>query len=180
MIAGSLAALALGLVGQTVCFVSTQASYARGDTVTPLWCMVAQALGCLVLCGGAVVLWDAASLVRAVAGAYAVATLAGGLLLLVGVARQSPGLLSRLGAAGVRIGAGVTVMALPVHFVSMVMQNVWPGRVGSAAALVAGSVVGLAVFLGTQHLLRSPELAWWRTGLSRRRPAHDPVEEAVP
>jgi putative peptidoglycan lipid II flippase len=180
MISGSLAALALGLVGQTVCFVSTQAAYARGDTVTPLWCMVAQAIGCLVLCGGAVVLWDAASLVRAVAGASAVATLAGGLLLLVGVARQSPGLLGRLGAAGVRIGAGVAVMVLPVHFVSMALQDVWPGRTGSAAALVAGSAVGLAVFLGTQHLLRSPELAWWRTGLSRRRPARDTVEEAVP
>ena len=63
-------------MGQTVCFVSTQASYARGDTVTPLWCMVAQALGCLVLCGGAVVMWDATALVSAVAAAYAVATLA--------------------------------------------------------------------------------------------------------
>ena len=100
------------------------------------WCMVAQALGCLVLCGGAVVLWDATALVNAVAAAYAVATLAGGLLLLGGVARRSPDLLGRLGAATVRIAAGVAVMALPVHFVSIALQDAWPGRSGAAAALV--------------------------------------------
>jgi putative peptidoglycan lipid II flippase len=179
MISGSLAALALGLVGQTVCFVSTQASYARGDTVTPLWCMVVQALGCLVLCGGAVVLFDATALVNAVAAAYAVATLAGGLLLLGGVARHSPDLLGRLGAATVRIGAGVAVMALPVHFVSIALQDAWPGRSGAAAALVVCGLTGLALFLATEHLLRSPELAWWRAGLSRGRSGREPVEEPV-
>ena len=35
MLSGSLAALSLGLVGQTCFFVATQAAYARGDTRTP-------------------------------------------------------------------------------------------------------------------------------------------------
>lgn len=179
MIAGALAALAIGLVGQTVCFVSTQAAYARGDSRTPLWCMGAQALLCLVLCGGAVVLWDGADLVRAVAAAYAAATLTGGLLLLVGVARRFPRLLGRLGAAAVRIGAGVVVMALPVYFVSSALQSVWSGRAGSAAALVVGTTIGLTLFLGTEHLIRSPELSWWRTGLTRGRALPDQVEEPV-
>ena len=40
MIAGSLSALAIGLVGETLFVIATQASYARGDARTPLiqWC----------------------------------------------------------------------------------------------------------------------------------------------
>ena len=53
MLSGSLAALSLGLVGQTCFFVATQAAYARGDTRT-LVSMAIQAAVCLALCTGAV------------------------------------------------------------------------------------------------------------------------------
>jgi peptidoglycan biosynthesis protein MviN/MurJ (putative lipid II flippase) len=170
----------VGLVGQTVCFVATQASYARGDTVGPLWCMAAQTVGCLILCATAVLLWDGPALVPRVAAAYAVATLAGGLLLLVMVARRSVDLLRRLGAAAVRIGAGVAVMAVPVRLCAGALQHAWPGREGSAVVLLVCSPLGIALFLAVEHLIRSPELAWWRAGLTRRRPERDRVEEPVP
>ncbi len=49
MIAAGLAALALGLVGETTFYVTTQAAYARGDTRTPLVSMALQAGVCLTL-----------------------------------------------------------------------------------------------------------------------------------
>jgi hypothetical protein len=70
-------------------------------------------------------------------------------------------------------------MALPVYFVSSALQSVWSGRAGSAAALVVGTTIGLTLFLGTEHLIRSPELSWWRTGLTRGRALPDQVEEPV-
>ena len=53
MIASALTVLALGLAGQTLFFIGTQASYTRGDTGTPLRSMVLQSAVCLVLCGAA-------------------------------------------------------------------------------------------------------------------------------
>ena len=65
MISGSLAALALGLVGQTVCFVSHPGVLrARGHRSPRCGAWSRRRCGCLVLCGGAVVLWDATALVQ--------------------------------------------------------------------------------------------------------------------
>ena len=49
MVAGSLSALALGLVGETLFVISTQAAYARGDARTPLRSMVLQGVVCVAL-----------------------------------------------------------------------------------------------------------------------------------
>ena len=97
MISGSLAALAVGLVGQALCFVATQGSYSRGDTRTPLYCMTVQSvlLPAAVRCGRADL--GRTALVTAVAAAYAVATLAGGLLLVVSMSRARAGATCWLG-----------------------------------------------------------------------------------
>jgi putative peptidoglycan lipid II flippase len=178
MIAGSLAALAVGLVGQALCFVATQGSYSRGDTRTPLYCMTVQSVLCLLLCGAAVLIWDGPPLVTAVAAAYAVATLAGGLLLVVSMSRASGSdLLARLVASAMRIGVGIAVMAVPVKLVTVVLVDSLPGRGGDALALALGSLTGIVVYLVLERLLRSPELAWWISGLRRRRTPEPPAEE---
>ena len=178
MIAGSLAALAVGLVGQSLCFVATQGSYSRGNTRTPLGCMAVQALLCLLLCGGAVVIWDGPPLVTAVAAAYGVATLAGGLLLVVLMSRSNGSdLLARLLVSGLRVGVGIAAMAVPVRLLALLLTNALPGRVGDALALTVGSVVGLVVYVAVERLLRSPELAWWVSGLRRRRTPEPEAEE---
>jgi hypothetical protein len=54
-----------------------------------------------------------------------------------------------------------------------------PGRAGTVLALLVGSLVGLAVYLAVQLLLRSPELASLRSGV-RRTPHAQPAEGALP
>jgi putative peptidoglycan lipid II flippase len=77
MITASIAALALGLIGQTIFFVSTQAAYSRGDTRTPLRSMFLQAAICLAICAVSPFVPDAS--LNAVLGAsFAVGSLAAG------------------------------------------------------------------------------------------------------
>jgi putative peptidoglycan lipid II flippase len=177
MISASLAALSVGLVGQVACFVTTQASYARRDSRTPLRAMVVQALVCLVLCGGAVVIWDGPALVKAVSAAYAVASLAGALLLLLMVARKGEDLLPRLASAGARILVGCAVMGLAVAAIAALLERLVPGRAGSAAAIGVGSIAGILLYVVVARLLVSPELAWWVAGLRRSTPAVGAEEE---
>ena len=108
MLSGSLAALSLGLVGQTCFFVATQAAYARGDTRTPLVSMAIQAAVCLALCTGAALSSSGEVAVVLLGGSYAVASLVGGGHLLRRVlvvhAGGGHGLLRSFGA-GARRGA---------------------------------------------------------------------------
>lgn len=170
MISGALAALAIGLVGQTITFTSTQASYADGDVSTPLRCMRLQALICAVLCAGAVLFRDGPALVGVLALAYALSILAGGFVLLVGIVRGWPSVGSRLRAFALRVAAGALLMAGPVLGTSLLAQHLVPGRPGQLAAVGGGTFVGAATYVVVQRLLRSPELAWWASGLRRRSP----------
>ena len=163
MIAGALSALALGLIGQTVFFILTQACYATGNTAVPLRCMAIQAAVCLVLGACAVAMTQGPSLVHAVAGAYAVASLVGGGCLLV---RTVPVSVRKALAWTGRAVAAVVVMVPSVLSVTALAEAAIPGRGGSIAALIAGSMVGVTVFVGVQALFRASELRWLRTGLS--------------
>ena len=168
MISGSLAALAIGQLGQTAAFLCTQTFYARGDTRTPMLCMAGQALCCALFCGVAVVLSHGTALLPAVASAYAGATVLGGTAQLLLVVRPTRLLLARLGPALARVLLGIVVMAGPVRLALVGLRGVAPGREGSLVALVGASLVGLAVFGGVQRLLRAPELGWWASGLRSR------------
>jgi putative peptidoglycan lipid II flippase len=168
LIAGALGAVALGMVGQTAFFVTTQASYARGDTRTPLACMVVQALACLVLCTAAVAATTGPSLVRWLAAAYAVASLLGGATLMVRMLRGTGVGIGRVLRSVARVLVGVAAMAPAVHWVAVTSQASVDGRAGWALGLLLGSLVGLGVFLSVQMLLRSPELGWLRSGFTRR------------
>jgi putative peptidoglycan lipid II flippase len=166
MIAAGLAALALGLVGETTFYVTTQASYARGDTRTPLISMGVQAVFCLSLCAVAAFA-PARLLVPAIGAAYAVGAVIGGAHLFL---RMSKGWQRReLWASLVRITFGSIVMAIPAYFSARLISSHLSGRPGQALALVAGAAVGVTVYAVIQLLLRSPELAWLTSGLKDRR-----------
>jgi putative peptidoglycan lipid II flippase len=165
MIAGGLAALALGLVGETTFYVTTQAAYARGDTKTPLVSMGLQAGICLVLC--AVATFARPSLLLpAIGAAYAVAALLGGAHLFLRMSRgwQLRALWGSLG----RIALGSVVMAVPVYFTAHLIVSQLDSRIGQGLALVAGAAIGAITYGLTQLVLRSPELAWLTTGLRNR------------
>ena len=163
-------------VGQTVCFVSTQASYARGDTVTPLWCMVAQALGLpgAVRRRGRAVgrrrRWSARSPRRTPSRRSPAACCCS-----CGVARRSPGR-CWAGSARPRCASGPAWRSwcCPCTSCRSRCRTSWPGRAGSAAALVAGSRGRAAVFLGAQHLLRVARARLVAVRRLRRRPGAGP------
>jgi putative peptidoglycan lipid II flippase len=166
MIAAGLAALSLGLVGETTFYVTTQASYARGDTKTPLLSMGLQACVCLTLCALAAFA-PARLLLPAIGAAYAVAAVIGGAHLFLRMSRgwQRRELWESLG----RIALGSAVMAVPAYFSAHVISSHLGGRPGQALALVVGAAVGVIMYAATQLVLRSPELAWLTAGLRGRR-----------
>jgi putative peptidoglycan lipid II flippase len=172
MVTGALAALALGLLGQTIFFIATQASYARGDTRAPLRSMALQTAVCLLLCVGAVFVTDGTQLPAAVAGAYAVASLVGAGDLLLRVVHRSRPLLRRLGCSFLRVLVCAAVMVPPVRLVVAASRDLVPGRPGWILALVAGSVAGVIVYLVAHLTIRSPELRSLRSAL--RRPERAP------
>ena len=167
MVAGALATLAVGLVGQTVFFIATQASYSVGDTRAPLRSMMLQAAVCLLLCAIALAGGDATRLPMLVGGAYATASLLGGAHLLYRAAHGSAAVLRPLGGSFARTLLCSLVMLVPVEIVLAVAHDVAPGRAGWVLALVIGTVAGLLVYLLAHLLLRSVELSWLRSSLRR-------------
>ena len=176
MIAAALTMLTLGLAGQTLFFICTQASYACGDTWTPLRSMALQAALCCGLCGAAVAGSDGPALVPLVGAAYAVASLVAGIHLLLRVVNRSALFLWRLVQSVTRALSGVVVMLLPVYAVTALSRDVAPGRAGWGLALIGGSLVGVLSFALAEALFHSPELSWLRHGVGRR--ALDPVAES--
>jgi putative peptidoglycan lipid II flippase len=167
MIAATLAVLSLGLVGHALFFVSTQAAYARDDSVRPLRSMALQAAVCLVGVVLAVLVADADALAPAVAAAYAIGCLAGGTHLATTLARGA-----QQGYAGwlrplPRVLAGSAVTAAAVLGLTRVAGEVAPGRLGAVLVVLVGGLAGAAVYAATQALLRAPELAWLREAVRR-------------
>jgi putative peptidoglycan lipid II flippase len=168
LIAGALAMFSVGLAGAAVFFIATQASYARDDARRPLRSMALQTVVCWALIGVAVAVASGTALVATVAAAYAIACLVGAGHLFVTVAADAPAA-SRccLRAAG-RIVVGAVAMLPLVLVVVLTVPYVVPGRLGSLLAVLVGSVAGAVAFLGSQTLLRAPELSWLRSGLRTR------------
>ncbi|WP_427894849.1 murein biosynthesis integral membrane protein MurJ [Kribbella sp. GL6] len=175
LIAGALAAIALGLVGETMFFVTTQACYTREDARTPLTSMAFQAVVCLALCGTAL-LAPPDRLLSALGAAYTVAAVAGGIHLLLRMTRgwDRSSLLWSLG----RTTLGSALMAGPAYLVAHLVGRAVDGRLGQALALCAGSLLGLVVFGAVQALLRAPELSWLTAALPIPRRAGAPAGEA--
>ncbi len=115
LIAQALAMLSLGLAGAAVFFISTQASYARDDARRPLRSMAVQTVVCLLLIGLAVAFTSDATLVKAVAAAYAVGCLVGAMHLFATVtAGARTAARSCLRAAG-RVLIGTVAMLPALH-----------------------------------------------------------------
>jgi putative peptidoglycan lipid II flippase len=176
MIAAALTMLALGLAGQTIFFIGTQASYARGNTWTPLRSMALQTAVCCALCGAAVAAADGPTLLPLVGAAYAVASLVAGVHLLLRVVHGSAPFLWQLVQSLTRTLCGVAVMLLPVYAVTTLSPDVVPGLAGWGVALVGGSLIGLVCFALSEAIFHAPELSWLRHGLGRH--ALVQVEEA--
>jgi putative peptidoglycan lipid II flippase len=175
LVAGSLAAIAVGLVGQTAFYISMQAAYARADTRTPLVAMGVQASVCVSLALMTLFL-PGEEAVRFLGAAYAIGALVGGLHLTRAVGMESNLSVRTLVPLMRRLSVGALAMALPVVGLTTWLVAAVDGSTGWILALVLGSVVGALTFLAVQLAMRSPELSALR-GAVRRRQVRDPVAE---
>jgi putative peptidoglycan lipid II flippase len=169
MVAVSLAPLALAVVGQTGFMIATYAWYARKDTRTPLRSTVLEAVVCLALVSVAFTLHGLAVLVVL------------GLAMSVSVSAAAWHMLSRLwrslGGHGWRLlapslgrfGAGALIMAGPAWLTATAVERSVGGGLGPRLGVLAGAVVGTAVYVGVQALWRTPEVSWLAGGVSHLR-----------
>lgn len=169
MVAVSLAALSLAVVGQTAFMIATYASYARKDTRSPLISMMLQAALCLGLVSAALLVHGPAILmVLGLALSVAVTAAACHLTARVWRTLSQRGSERLLPSVG-KIFAGAVVMAGPAWLIATMVPG-WLGRpFGPRAGITVAAVVGIAAFLGVEALLRTPELGWLAGGIGHLR-----------
>jgi putative peptidoglycan lipid II flippase len=168
MVTWTLTAVAAGVVGQSLFFVSTQAAYSVGDTATPFRTMVVQATLCIAACALALTLNGLA--VLTVAGAaYAGANLIGGVTLVLRQRHRLAGSGQRLGMSALRVVAGSAAMAGPTAVTAYLIGHHVPGRLGWTLAVVVAGAVGLVVYGIIEGALHSPELGSMAQSVFRRR-----------
>jgi putative peptidoglycan lipid II flippase len=163
MVAGSLSALAVGLIGETLFVISTQAAYARGDARTPLRSMVLQSMVCAALVVPALSV-NGRAVVTVLAGAFAAASVVGGVHLSYRVRRGLAPATHRLWPSLARTVTASTAMAAVTWSVAAVVMRTLDGTPGWLVASGAGTVAGIAVYLAVHRWFGSAELTWLRDG----------------
>jgi putative peptidoglycan lipid II flippase len=169
MVAASLAALSVAVVGQTAFLIATYASYARKDTRAPLISMLLQAAVCLGLVSAALLVHGWAVLV--VLGlALSVAVTAAACHLTARVWRGLPQDGSqRLAPSLGKFLAGAALMAGPAWLTATAIGH-WLGPpLGARVGIMAAAAVGMLIFLAVQAAWRAPELGWLAGGLGHLR-----------
>jgi len=169
MVAASVAALSLAVVGQTAFMILTYACYARKDTRTPLRSMLVQAIICLGLASTALLV-QGPTMLLVLGLALSVSVAAAALHLTAHVWRS----LSRAGTQRLipslaRFVAGAAIMAGPAWLVADAVPRWLGGSLGPRVGIAAAVLVGGSVFLALQAWWRTPALGWLASGLVRRR-----------
>jgi len=169
MVAASLAALSIAVVGQTAFLIATYASYARKDTRSPLFSMLLQAALCLGLVSTSLLVhgW-AVLLVLGLALSAAVTTAACHLTARLWRNLSGRGT-QRLAPSMAKFVGGAVLMAGPAWLTATAIPRWVAPPLGPRLGIIAAAVVGAAVFLGVQALWRTPELGWLAGGLGHVR-----------
>ncbi len=163
MVAGTLAALSVAVVAQTAFMIATYASYARKDTRSPLRSMIVQTVTCLALASLSLLVHGTAILVvlgLAVSGAAAAAACH----LMARIWRTLNGRgTQRLAPSLARFMAGAVIMAVP----AWLWANAVSRWIGPKVGMIAAVLVGVAVYVAVEVLLRAPEVGWLSGGLDQ-------------
>jgi len=169
MIAASLAALSLAVVGQTLFLIATYASYARKDTRAPLMSMLLQAALCLGLAATALVVHGSAVLlVLGLALSAAVTAAACHLMARVWRGLSHHGT-ERLAPSVVKFAAGAVIMTGPAWLTAALVDHLVGRPAGPRLGIAAAALVGGVVYVGLQALWQAPELRWLAGGLGHVR-----------
>jgi len=173
LVAASVAALSLAVVGQTAFMILTYACYARKDTRTPLLSMLVQSSICLGLASTALLV-HGPTMLLVLGLALSISVSIAALHLTARVWRNlSPAGTQRLMPSLARFVAGAAIMAGPAWLVADAVPQRLTGSFGPRVGIAAAVLVGGSVFLALQAWWRTPALGWLASGLVRRR-SQDP------
>lgn len=157
LVAISLGAVAVGMIGDGVFWVSTNACYARGEAGTPLRAMALRVL--LVSLGVVAILseLEGTGVLLALGLTVAAADLAGGAYLTSRVRRRLPPVAPRLVRDAVTTVLSLAAMAVPLAILSVLIDP--QRRVASLAGVGLAGMAGFTLYLLVQRLRGSTELA---------------------
>jgi putative peptidoglycan lipid II flippase len=174
MVAASLAALSVAVVGQTAFMIATYASYARNDSRSPLISMLLQAAVCLGLVSTALLVHGWAVLVvLGLALSVAVTVAAVHLTVRVwrglsqrGISRSGS---QRLAPSLGKFVVGAALMAGPAWLTATAIPRWLGSPFGARVGITVAALVGILIFIAVQAAWRTPELGWLAGGLGHLR-----------
>jgi putative peptidoglycan lipid II flippase len=159
LVAVSLAALGVGVVGEALFVLSTHAAYARQDATSPFLSSVLRTG--IVLCGMAIALtFTGTTVLLALGLTMSASNLAAAAHLGTRVARALPPGDERLGPSALRAVAASALMTIPAYFVATSIPLAVPTHLGRVLGVAVAAIVGGCVFLGAQRAWHAPELHW--------------------
>lgn len=167
LIEASLAALAIGMLGEAGSVVATHAAYARGDARSALRAMVLRTVVSGVGMVAALLFTSGIAVVVVLGISVSVGNLLG-TWYLAGVLRAAlPSGAARLGPPLLRAALASALMIVPAYLLASYLPSLvhLPGK--HLAALLLASAAGLMAYLGIQKALGSEELENLRGGFGR-------------
>jgi putative peptidoglycan lipid II flippase len=173
LVAASLAGLALGVVGEGVFLLATSAAYALEDARASFRGML---LRTMVFMAGLPVAMSMSSgwtVLLALGAAMSLGDLTAALYLSRRILAQLPGGRS-LALPLLRACTASAAMVVPAYAVAVALEGAVGGKVGSLLGVFGGGLVGAVLFIAIHYAMRSPEMAFFRTALSRRPTPRDP------
>jgi putative peptidoglycan lipid II flippase len=167
LVAACVAGLAVAVVGESAFQLATYASYAREDARSPLRASVVGTIVSLLCLPIALSLHDDDAVLLAVGLSFSL----GSAVAAIGLHRRLRRLLPESRYESTRsllkTLAASLVMLLPASAACSVISGALSEPAGVIVGLAVAAVLGVATFVGLQALLRSPELAYFLTGLRR-------------
>jgi putative peptidoglycan lipid II flippase len=159
LVAASLAALSLSVLGDSGFLLATYSSYARHDARSPFQSMALRTV--LTLSGllFAFLAVNGTAVLVALGLVMSAADLAAAWYLAGRVRRNLPTTGERLTPALRRALGGAALMAGPAYLIAAHLPSWLGGRWTDQLGMLAAVLAGLAIFIGVQRLWRSPELA---------------------
>jgi putative peptidoglycan lipid II flippase len=168
LIAASLAAVAVGMLGETAFLLAVGAAYARRDARSPLRAAILQALVYVPGMVAAVVLAEGVWVLVVLGLSITAAQLLSGRWLFQRVMDGLPDGTVSVSRALVRSLAAALVMAVPAGLVAWGWQVQVTAGAEQVMRIAVAVVIGAAVFLGLQWWWRAPEPRQLVAGLARR------------
>jgi putative peptidoglycan lipid II flippase len=165
LVEASLVGLGVGIAGEALFLVGTYASYATGDLLLPLRCMVVKLAVCAAVVATALAVHGTAVVLVTGLGMSAGAVVAAARL--VGaVVRRTDGA-ERVAEPLTRIATTSVALAIPLWALGRLALHV-DGHVAAGVAAAVLVVVAAAGYLAGHRALRSPEVAWLAEAVPHR------------